>query len=81
MKYAIIYLYKETINIQRNNTVKDNTHLKGAVIDSKGDADKNNLHTGTLSWENVENKADYKAGGMGISTAPRPSTPAALRRR
>ena len=54
-------------------TVKDNTHLKGAVIDSKGDADKNNLRTGTLSWENVENKADYKAGGMGISYAPKDS--------
>lgn len=55
-------------------TVKDNTHLKGAVIDSKGDADKNNLRTGTLSWENVENKADYKAGGMGISYVPKDST-------
>ena len=55
-------------------TVKDNTHLKGAVIDSKGDADKNTLRTGTLSWEDIENKADYKAGGMGISYAPKDST-------
>ena len=55
-------------------TVKDNTHLKGAVIDSKGDAEKNTLRTGTLSWEDVENKADYKAGGMGISYAPKDST-------
>ena len=55
-------------------TVKDNTHLKGAVIDSKGDADKNTLRTGTLSWEDVENKADYKAGGMGISYAPKDSS-------
>lgn len=55
-------------------SVKDNTHLKGAVIDSKGDADKNNLRTDTLSWEDVENKADYKAGGMGISYAPKDST-------
>ena len=55
-------------------TVEDNTHLKGAVIDSKGSADKNTLRTGTLSWEDVENKADYKAGGMGISYAPKDST-------
>lgn len=55
-------------------TVKDNTHLKGAVIDSKGDADKNTLRTGTLSWEDIENKADYKAGGMGISYVPEDST-------
>ena len=54
-------------------SVKDNTHLKGAVIDSKGDAEKNTLRTGTLSWEDVENKADYKAGGMGISYAPKDS--------
>ena len=55
-------------------TVEDNTHLKGAVIDSKGDAEKNTLRTGTLSWEDMENKADYKAGGMGISYAPKDST-------
>ena len=54
-------------------TVKDNTHLKGAVIDSKGDAEKDTLRTGTLSWEDIENKADYKAGGMGISYAPKDS--------
>ena len=55
-------------------SVKNNTHLKGAVIDSKGDAEKNTLRTGTLSWEDVENKADYKAGGMGISYNPKDST-------
>ena len=48
-------------------SVKDNTHLKGAVIDSKGSVDKNTLRTGTLSWEDIENKADYKSGGSGIS--------------
>lgn len=48
-------------------SVKDNTHLKGAVIDSKGSANKNTLRTGTLSWEDVKNKADYKSGGSGIS--------------
>jgi hypothetical protein len=55
-------------------TVKDNTHLKGAVIDSKGDAEKNTLRTGTLSWEDIENKAGYESGGMGISYYPKDST-------
>ena len=32
------------------------------------------LRTGTLSWEDIENKAGYKAGGMGISYAPKDST-------
>lgn len=48
-------------------TVKDNTHLRGAVIDSKGSAGKNTLRTGALSWEDIENKADYTSGGSGIS--------------
>lgn len=48
-------------------SVKDNTHLKGAVMDSKGSVDKNTLRTGTLSWEDIENKADYTSGGSGIS--------------
>ena len=51
-------------------TVKDNTHLKGGVIDSDATQDKNTLTTGTLTWEDTENKADYKAGGMGVSYAP-----------
>ena len=55
-------------------TVKDNTHLKGAVIDSKGDAEKNTLRTGTLRWEDIENKAGYESGGMGISYYPKDST-------
>ena len=29
--------------------------------------DKNTLRTGTLSWEDIENKADYTSGGSGIS--------------
>ena len=60
---AGIYAGQEGYDI----SVKDNTHLKGAVIDSKGSADKNTLRTGILSWENIENKADYKSGGSGIS--------------
>ena len=54
-------------------SVKDNTHLKGAVIDSKGDAEKNTLRTGTLSWEDVENKADYRLSGKGIAVNKTPN--------
>ena len=51
-------------------TVKNNTQLKGGVIDSNASKDKNTLTTGSLGWEDTENKADYKAGGMGVSYAP-----------
>ena len=47
-------------------TVKDNTHLKGSLIDSDATKEKNTLTTGTLTWEDIDNKADYKAGGAGI---------------
>ena len=46
--------------------VEKNTDLKGAVIDSQAPAEKNHLTTGTLTWEDIDNKADYKAGGYGI---------------
>ena len=51
-------------------SVKDNTDLKGGVIGSAASKDKNTLTTGTLRWEDKENKADYKAGGMGVSYLP-----------
>ena len=47
--------------------VKNNTHLKGAVIDSQAEKEKNRITTGTLTWENIDNKAEYKTGGHGIS--------------
>ena len=62
-KQAGIYAGKEGYDIQ----VKNNTHLKGAVIDSQAEKEKNKLTTGTLTWENIENKAEYKTGGHGIS--------------
>ena len=40
------------------------------MIDSAASKDKNTLTTGTLGWEDKENKADYKAGGMGVSYSP-----------
>ena len=52
-------------------TVKENTHLKGGVIDSNAAQDKNTLTTGTLTWEDTTNKAGYKAGGMDISYVPK----------
>lgn len=51
-------------------TVKNNTHLKGGVIDSNASKDKNTLITGTLTWKDTANKADYKAGGIGVSYFP-----------
>ena len=51
-------------------SVKENTDLKGGVIDSAASKDKNTLTTGTLRWEDKGNKADYKAGGMGVSYSP-----------
>ena len=62
-KQAGIYAGKEGYDIQ----VKNNTRLKGAVIDSQAEKEKNKLTTGTLTWENIENKAEYKTGGHGIS--------------
>lgn len=50
-------------------TVKENTLLKGGLIDSVSNADKNRLTTGTLTWEDMKNSADYKADGLGISYA------------
>lgn len=46
-------------------SVKDNTHIKGSVIDSNASKDKNTLTTGTLTWEDVANKAGYKATADG----------------
>ena len=64
-KQAGIYAGKEGYDIQ----VKNNTRLKGAVIDSKAPAEKNKLTTGTLTWENIDNKAEYKASGKGITAS------------
>ena len=64
-KQAGIYAGQEGYDIQ----VKNNTRLKGAVIDSKAPAEKNKLTTGTLTWENIDNKAEYKASGKGISVS------------
>ncbi|WP_293685831.1 hypothetical protein [uncultured Phascolarctobacterium sp.] len=57
-----IYAGEDGFNIR----VEDNTDLKGGIISSTADADKNKFSTGTLTFEDIQNKADYKAGGAGI---------------
>ena len=58
-----IYAGKEGFDIR----AEANTDLKGGIISSTSDADKNKLSTGTLTFEDIENKADYKAGSIGIN--------------
>ena len=62
-KQAGIYAGQEGYDIH----VKNNTRFKGAVIDSQAEKEKNRITTGTLTWENIDNKAEYKASGKGIS--------------
>lgn len=57
-----IYAGKEGFEIN----VGENTDLKGGVISSEAEKDKNKISTGTLTFEDIQNKADYKAGGAGI---------------
>ena len=45
--------------------VEKNTSLKGAVIASEADAGKNRLSTGTFSFSDLENGADYSAKSIG----------------
>ncbi|HET6893718.1 MAG TPA: hypothetical protein VFH31_21655, partial [Pyrinomonadaceae bacterium] len=46
--------------------VGGNTHLKGGVIASTADAGKNTLSTGSLTAEDIQNGASYKASSVGI---------------
>ncbi|OCG61458.1 hemagglutinin repeat-containing protein, partial [Gilliamella sp. Fer4-1] len=58
--------------------VGNNTDLKGAVISSEAkDTSKNRLDTGTISFSDIENKADYKvsSSSAGISSSGMPSMP------
>ncbi|WP_404548726.1 hemagglutinin repeat-containing protein [Dyella jejuensis] len=47
--------------------VGGNTHLVGGVIASSADPSKNVLDTGSLTYENIHNEANYSASSMGIS--------------
>lgn len=55
-KRALLW-YKERHKFQREKT----------VIDSRALAEKNQFTTGTLTWENQQNKADYKASASGTN--------------
>lgn len=69
---AGIYAGDQGFQIQAGS----HTHLKGAVIHSDAPAEKNRLETGTLSWEDVENRASYKGSqiGMGMGAEVKQST-------
>ncbi|WP_282808193.1 hemagglutinin repeat-containing protein [Hafnia alvei] len=48
-------------------TVGQHTQLDGAVIASQADKSKNSLETGTLGFNDIHNKADFKVSHTGIS--------------
>ena len=50
--------------------VEKNTDLKGGIIASEASADKNRLSTGTFSFSDLKNEADYSAGSFetGLTT-------------
>ncbi|WP_342354086.1 hemagglutinin repeat-containing protein [Gilliamella sp. ESL0250] len=58
--------------------VGNNTDLKGAVIASEAkDKSQNRLDTGTISFSDIENKADYKvsSSSASVSSSGMPSMP------
>ncbi|WP_176701139.1 EndoU domain-containing protein, partial [Gilliamella sp. Bif1-4] len=58
--------------------VGNNTDLKGAVISSEAkDKSQNRLDTGTISFSDIENKADYQvsSSSAGVSSSGMPSMP------
>jgi filamentous hemagglutinin len=48
-------------------TVGKNTDLKGAVIASEATPDKNKISTDTLTYSDIQNKAEYSASSTGVS--------------
>ncbi|WP_176700596.1 hemagglutinin repeat-containing protein, partial [Gilliamella sp. App4-10] len=62
-------------------TVGNHTDLKGAVIASEAkDKSKNRLDTGTISFSDIKNQADYKvsSSSAGVNTRGMPSIPTGL---
>ncbi|PXV58498.1 filamentous hemagglutinin family N-terminal domain-containing protein [Dyella jiangningensis] len=51
-----------------NIHVNGNTDLKGGVIASTADASRNLLDTGSLTFSNIENHAEYSASSFGVGT-------------
>ena len=46
--------------------VEDNTDLKGGII-SGDNSEENKLSTGTLTYEDIKNEAEYEAGSHGVA--------------
>ncbi|WP_336769044.1 hemagglutinin repeat-containing protein [Pantoea endophytica] len=46
--------------------VGNHTQLNGAVIASTADAANNNLSTGTLGWDSIDNHAEYSANSTSV---------------
>ena len=58
-----IYTGKEGFDIN----VEGNTDIKGGIISSEAEKDKNKISTGTLTYEDIKNKAEYEAGSIGVN--------------
>ena len=58
-----IYAGKEGFDIN----VGENTDLKGGIISSEAEKDKNKISTGTLTYEDIKNKAEYEVGSIGVN--------------
>jgi filamentous hemagglutinin len=54
--------------------VGKNTDLKGAVIASDATPDKNKISTDTLTYSDIQNKAEYSASSTGVSLDTRKGT-------
>ena len=52
---------------------RENTDLKGGIIASKASPDKNKLSTGTLSFSDLHNEAEYTAKDTGSSAQIKPT--------
>ena len=63
-----IYAGKEGFDIN----VGENTDLKGGILSSEAEKDKNKISTGTLTYEDIKNKAEYEAGSTGINVDTSP---------
>lgn len=53
--------------------VEKNTDLKGSIIASEASADKNRLSTGTFSFSDLHNEAEYRAKDTGTSAQIKPT--------
>ncbi|MDO9767593.1 hemagglutinin repeat-containing protein [Glaesserella parasuis] len=58
------------INESSDINVKENTHLKGGVINAQGDKANHSLKTSTLTTESIENRSDIKVSSVsaGVSS-------------